>query len=250
MEVDYSGFLQVLPDGSIWWPMGDAVKLGAGYQPMRDDHTDLVPVLQAFNNRNVAAERGLLSEFSPDRITEAHPRILERDGVRFVEAHEFLNWLWIYANSGHLGAVHFPHSLARAVSGATNQTLAGETTPFQSLTLALEAWFDKPMDELPVALQLRVRNEFSPMPWDGEDPESRRKVTLNLDYQHDPEMEKDRQHWTLFWQQQSALKRQIEDWQRTATPTAGELATKEARLDALKRELARMEVQKRRSARL
>jgi hypothetical protein len=68
MEVDYSPFLHVLKDGSIWWQLADAVKLGAGYLPLRDDHRNLTPVLRAQNHRVIANARTLLSEFGGTTI--------------------------------------------------------------------------------------------------------------------------------------------------------------------------------------
>ena len=106
MEIDYSPFLHVVDDGSIWWPLTDAVKLGAGYLPIHDDNRDLAPVLRAKNNRVRANERTLLSEFGQDHYGKAHPRIHARDEIRFVEAHEFLSWDRNVGTSGHLACIH------------------------------------------------------------------------------------------------------------------------------------------------
>jgi hypothetical protein len=64
---------------------------------------------------------------------------------------------------------------------------------FDSPALALEEWFDTPLHELPDALRKRVEQEFFPMAWDELSAEQRRSVALQLDYQHDHAMEKDRQ---------------------------------------------------------
>ena len=114
---------------------------------------------------------------------------------------------------------------------------------FDSLTLALEAWFDTPLPYLPDALRERIVQEFFPMPWDKLSAEQRRSVALQLDYQHDPAMENDRQDWWDFFQRMDAVKAQITDWNAVATPTADELALKEKRLAELQRELARMDAQ-------
>jgi hypothetical protein len=122
MEIDYSPFLHVLHDGSIWWTLGDAVKLGAGYLPIRDDNRDLSPVLRAENNRVIADARTLLSEFGGDHYTEAHPRLLERDDGRYVEAHEFLTWLSQYVAMNQTeSTIQFPDQLANAVRGAASR---------------------------------------------------------------------------------------------------------------------------------
>lgn len=39
MITDYESFLSVTEDGCIWWVLMDAVRLGAGFLPVRDDHT-------------------------------------------------------------------------------------------------------------------------------------------------------------------------------------------------------------------
>jgi hypothetical protein len=114
---------------------------------------------------------------------------------------------------------------------------------FDSLTLALEDWFDTPLADLPDALRKRVVQEFFPMPWDTLSADQRRSVALQLDYQHDPAMAKDRQDWWDFFQRMDAVKAQITEWNAVATPTAGELALKEKRLAELQHELARMDAQ-------
>jgi hypothetical protein len=114
---------------------------------------------------------------------------------------------------------------------------------FDSLTLALEDWFDTPLADLPDALRKRVVHEFFPMPWDNLSADQRRSVALQLDYQHDPAMESDRQDWWDFFQRMDAVKAQIAEWNAVATPTAGELALKEKRLAELQQELARMDAQ-------
>ena len=116
---------------------------------------------------------------------------------------------------------------------------------FDSLTWALEAWFDRPLGELPEALRQRVQQEFFPMPWDQLSADQRRSVALQLDYQHDPATEQDQKFWWDFFERVGGLKKQVAEWEAVATPTAAELATKEGRLAELQQELTRMEAQKR-----
>ena len=106
-------------------------------------------------------------------------------------------------------------------------------TDFDSLTLALEDWFDTPLCDLPEALRQRVKNEFFPMPWEGATADQRRSVALQLDYQHDPATKQDQQFWWDFFERKHALNKQIDEWTAVATPTAGELAQKEACLAEL-----------------
>ena len=116
---------------------------------------------------------------------------------------------------------------------------------FDALSMSLEEWFDRPLDDLPDALRQRVDREFSPMPWEQLTADQRRSVALQLDYQHDPTTEQDRQFWWAFFQRADELKKQVAEWEAVATPTAAELATKETRLAELQQDLARMEAQQR-----
>ena len=247
MGVDYSPFLNVLPDGTIWWPLGTAVKLGAGFLPLRDDSQNLVPTLQARNNRVRAGERTLLGEFSQDHYTDAHPRILQRDDGRSVEAHEFLAWLKQYVTARSSAPFPFPDALAEAVRLATEKASVNSATSadFDSLTLALEDFFDTRLEDLPDALRQRVRKEFFPMPWADLSGARRREVARQIDYQHDPSTEDERQHWWDFFGRMREVERQIADWEAAATPTASDLALREARLIELRRQLAQIKTHKR-----
>jgi len=113
--------------------------------------------------------------------------------------------------------------------------------PFDSLTLALEAWFDRPLGDLPEGLRLRAEAELMPLRWEDLSPDQRRSVALQLDYQHDPATAQDRQFWWDHFQRQDDLKAQIAQWEAAAAPTAAELALRETRLKELGQELARME---------
>jgi hypothetical protein len=247
MEVDYSPFLNGVQDGSIWWPLADAVKLGAGYLPVRDDNRDPIPVLRAQNHLVVADARTLLSEFGGDHYTDAHPRLLERDDGRYVEAHEFLSWLAQYLATQPQSTIQFPNELARAVKKATGARGKPSSPPsgFESLTIALEGWFDKPLADLTETLRRRVKDEFLPLPWDHLTPEQRRSGALQRDYQRDPATEEDRKFWWDFYVRLEGLKEQIEHWSRVKTPTAGDLALRETRLADLRQTLARMELRQR-----
>lgn len=116
---------------------------------------------------------------------------------------------------------------------------------FDALTLALEDWFDSRLCDLPDVLRQRVEKDFFPMPWDRLSADQRRSVALQLDYQHDPATAQDQEFWWDFFQRMHDLKNQVAEWKAVATPTAVDLAAKEARLAELKQELARMEVQQR-----
>ena len=132
MKTDYSLFLHVAKDGSIWWRLEDAIKLGAGYFPIRDDERNLFTILQAKNNLICANARSLLSEFSQDHYTEAHPRFVVRNETpenghcvhhRYVEATEFLKWLSKYIAQTQ-STILFPNDLACAVRRAIRLSAA------------------------------------------------------------------------------------------------------------------------------
>lgn len=116
---------------------------------------------------------------------------------------------------------------------------------FDSLTWALEDWFEKLLREMPDAVRQRVERELFPMPWDDLSADQRRGVALQLDYQHDPATEQDRQFWWDFASRQRDLEEQVVQWEAVLTPTAGDLAQKETRIAELRQELARMELQRR-----
>ncbi|MBS0587659.1 MAG: hypothetical protein JSS37_06810 [Proteobacteria bacterium] len=114
---------------------------------------------------------------------------------------------------------------------------------FNSLTLVLEEWFDKPLSAMPDEVRQRIEQDFSLIPWDDIDPDQRRSIALQLDYQRDPATKQDRQYWWDFFWSKEALEEQIAKWSAIATPTASDLAQKEIRLEELKKELAHMEQQ-------
>ncbi|MDP3333218.1 MAG: hypothetical protein Q8S55_14770 [Methylococcaceae bacterium] len=237
--IDYSPFLHVLENGSLWWRLEDAIKLGAGYLPVSDDEQNLNPVLRAKNNQIRANERTLLSEFNQDHYTEANLQLLVREDGRYVEAREFLNWLTQYISLTQ-SPIPFPNDLIRAVRLAVVPPVVRTEESFNSLTVALEVWFDKPMEELPDEQRHRVETDFFPMPWNDLSQDQRRSVAEQWDYQHNPAMESDRQYWWDFYQRMQALEDQIEQWNFIATPTATDLMQKESRLAELQRELTNM----------
>lgn len=239
MEIDYSPFLHVLEDGIIWWRLEDAIKLGAGYVPVRDNERNLNPVLRAKNNQVRANERTLLSEFSPDHYSEEHPRLLVRDDARFVEAQEFLDWL-SQDTALRQSGMPFPDDLDRAVRLAIGPRVRHSGAGSKSLTLALEGYFDKQFNELPVVQRKRVRRDFRPIHWNGATPEQRRYRASEWDCLHDPAMENEHQYWWDFYERIRELEKQIEKWSAVGAPTATDLAQKENRLVELQRELAGM----------
>lgn len=114
---------------------------------------------------------------------------------------------------------------------------------FESLHDALDKLFDNPLTSLPMALQQRIEKEYFPISWDSLSADQRRKFAIAWDDEHDPAMESDRQYWWDFYQRKQAIEAHIEQWSAIAAPTATDLAKQEARLTALKLELAEMKRQ-------
>ena len=114
---------------------------------------------------------------------------------------------------------------------------------FDSLMIALEGWFDKPLCDLPDKLRQRVKQDFSPMPWDELSPDQRRNVAYQWDYQHNPATEEEREYWWDFFIRMDDLKQQIEEWKAVSAPTANDLKQKETRLQELTKGLVLMENQ-------
>lgn len=248
MTTDYQSFLRVAEDGRIWWLWQDAIRLGAGFLAVCDDNRQLEPRLQAPNQRAQVNERTLVGALGDARLTVPLPMNFERDGFRYVDAAEFLAWLSQYICQTQ-AEIEFPNELVNQVR-MTLAKAAAERPPqepqaFESLTLALDDWFDRDRIDLPDALRKRVELEFFPAPWDVLSAAQRRSAALQLDYQRDPAAEPDRRKWWDFLGRKYDLEKQILHWETIACPTAGELVQKEARLKELRQEFSRMELQQR-----
>ncbi len=244
---DFGPYLDVTDDGYIWWLLKDAIRLGAGYRPFVGDHSVLEAELRAPNKRALANERTLIGAFGDTRLNIAKPMTFERDDFRYVDAAGFLTWLSQYICRTQ-AKIEFPDGLVTAVRIALAKAEA-ERPPrppkeFESLTLALEEQFDKPLDALPDELRHRVEREFL-VPWEALAPVQRRSAALQWDYQSDPATREERQFWWDFYIKRDATEKQIAEWETTSAPTAGDLALKEARLKELRLELARMDQQQR-----
>ena len=243
----FEPYLQVTDDGRIWWPLKDAIRLGAGYRPFADDDAVLNPELRAPNQRVRVNERTLIGAFSDARLTIEKPMTFERDGCHYIDASAFLTWLSQYIAQTQ-SEIAFPDDLAREVRNAkalaASSRTASASKEFESLTLALEAWFDQALDALPDQLRRRVEQEFLP-PWDALAPAQRRAVALQRDYQTDPTTEADRQLWWDRCRRVNAIEQQFAEWEAASAPTSSDVALKENRLKELRQELARVTLQER-----
>ena len=215
MKLDYGPFLHVLANGSIWWPLEDAIKLGAGYLPVCDDERNLIPTLWANSNRVRANERTLLSEFSRDHFDVTHPMLWIRDDGRYVEAREFLDWL---TGIAHDQAFPFPHDLANAVKLALDAR-AARGPGFESSTAALDAWFDTALGELPEQLRCHVEENFFPAHWDQLSPTERRSVAVGWDDQNQAAMDSQHPYWWNFFIRLDGIAEKIDEWKSDTTST-------------------------------
>lgn len=116
---------------------------------------------------------------------------------------------------------------------------------FDSLTWALEGWFDTSLRDLPDAQRKRVKRDFPPMPLDSLSADERRSVALQLDYQHDPATERERQQAWDRHVRMDEIRIKIADWKQVATPIASDLSIKESRLARLQEELSQLESEER-----
>lgn len=249
MITDYKPFLRVAEDGRIWWVLRDALRLGAGYLPVRDDHQTLETELRALNDRALLNERTLIGAFQDERLALERPLTFEHDGFRYVDAEGFLAWLSQYITRTQATEIAFPNELAsevrRAKAKAAASQLPAASQEFDSLSLALGDWFDRNLDDLPLELRQRTEREFCPIPWDQLSAGQRRYYALQQDYLHDPATEQDRQFWWNFSERLHELQAQMKKWKSTATPTASEILLKDSRLKELQQEIDRMQLQQR-----
>ena len=112
---------------------------------------------------------------------------------------------------------------------------------FESLTLALEDWFNVPFDEIPKELQARVSECFIFGDWDQLTAEQRCSLTLQEDLQHDPAYEHVNQFWFDFYARMHDIQMKISEWEKTTATTISDRTLKEENLTKLKNELFLME---------
>ncbi|NLZ17219.1 MAG: hypothetical protein GX087_05745 [Desulfobulbaceae bacterium] len=115
---------------------------------------------------------------------------------------------------------------------------------FESLTLALEGLFDKEWEELPEALQQRVKVDFFPLTWGMLAPDQRHELALQRDYQNDPATRPEREYWYNHFARIRELKEELAKWEAIDTPTATDLAKKETRCKELRQKIERLEAER------
>jgi hypothetical protein len=215
MSTDYESFLHVTHDGRIWWLREDAIRLGAGFLPICGDNGQSGSQLRAPNQQALVAENTLIGALGDERLTIPKPTAIERDGMHYVDAADFLEWLAQYISLAQ-AQIAFPSALISqvriTVAKAAAERPPQAPQPFDSLTLALEDWFDKPIDALPDELRLRVETDLSLIPWENLSADGQRSIAAQWDYQNDPALEDSRTaDWEAalvdwdYWQQLPSL---------------------------------------------
>ena len=241
--VDYTSFLRVFEDGNIWWLWRDAVRLGAGFLPVYDNRTMEV-VLQPPDDLARVNERELIGAAKDARLNIELPKKYSRDGCNFVEAENFLRWLDRYiAQTGSEG-IAFPEELENLVKVRKLEAAASHPSKkeFESLTQALEGWFDKKLEELPEDLRQRVDAEIGHWPpWDILSANQRRESARQSDYWNDPATEPERKFWWDHFVQLEKLEDELSGLEAISAVSAEGFMQKEARCKELRREIARME---------
>ena len=114
MITDYESLLRVTEGGHIWWLLEDALRLGAGFIPVREDDNGATVKLQAPDDDARTNEKTLIDAFDDTRLSIELPMTVERDGVRSVDAADFLAWLSQYITQTQ-AKIAFPNELTIAV---------------------------------------------------------------------------------------------------------------------------------------
>jgi hypothetical protein len=105
-------------------------------------------------------------------------------------------------------------------------------TAFDSMTKALEGLFDRRLEELPDEQRGRVVELFRFRPaWNGMSPDQRRSVTVQSDFEEDPECESGRGR--LF-----ELFVQVDELQKAAAPTVLDIEARRHRIAECEEEIA------------
>lgn len=106
MRTDYSPYIRVSEGGEVWWRLEDAIKLAAGYLPVRDDNGEMHLLAGAFDgnasekagirNQILVSERTLIGKLGEISRSEEYPWIVRRDDAPYFDAGKFLEWIWKY----------------------------------------------------------------------------------------------------------------------------------------------------------
>lgn len=104
---------------------------------------------------------------------------------------------------------------------------------FPPLAPALQGYYSLSFEQLPPEIQERLRQDFCPTPWDHLNPEQRRWWAERWDREHNPAIRSEYLAVERFMEELENLERRIALWEKTAAPTALDLAAKEQVLNSL-----------------
>lgn len=240
---DFSDYLYVGPNGSVWWRLEDAFKLAAGFVPRKDDHVALTPQLAAPNNRSKANERGLLGAFHDSRYGIAAPQIATRSDGNFVSAYEFLSWLGHYLLKSD-SSITFPAGLARKVHDA--EQLHRGRRKYQSWHSRLADLYELSLAELPTEVRIELETDIQPFDWDALASDQRASWADQWDIQNDPARNGENEFWFDHFTRVAELEAEIVKWESTRAIGTQELVLQETRLEELRVELSALKSQTKR----
>ncbi|MCG7926285.1 MAG: hypothetical protein JAY67_12150 [Candidatus Thiodiazotropha taylori] len=243
MTINYSFFIDVHENGTVWWQLVDAVKLVAGYVPICTDERKQIHILNAPTSHTLDTQRKLIAAKSYDIPNVTKPRLVERDGYQYVEASEFLGWFAQYL--AHTKSnLHFPDELARQIEEKIAFCAIESRQEYESLALALKGSFRPRLKNLPENLRLRVDCDLYPLEWDQMTPKQRKIAAIEWDQQHETDVVQDRQFWVNYYLQREPINRQLAKWESISTNSATELAQQETQIAELRQQLRKLDRQK------
>lgn len=110
---------------------------------------------------------------------------------------------------------------------------------FQPLVQKLNSFFDKPFSAIPIHLAELVEDIYYPIIWDNLNPSKRHEIAATWDFDNDPATEPLRVLIAQAADIRLELEQEIEQWTKTATPTAQDLQTQKSRIQQLKATLSK-----------
>lgn len=110
---------------------------------------------------------------------------------------------------------------------------------FQPLVQKLNRFFDKPFSSIPIHLAELVEDIYYPFIWDNLNPSKRHEIAATWDFDNDPATEPLRVLIAQAADIRLELEQEIEQWTKTAAPTALDLLTKKSRIEQLKATLTK-----------
>ena len=239
MKRDFAEYLTVRPDGTVWWRLIDATKLGAGFVPDKDGCS-----LVATKPEQIVRQRNLFAKFVPGRASPRLPKTAAHEGHRYVEAQEFLVWLRRVLEEEEPGGMAFPGELAAAVQSAIERRKpnANSDADYVSLGATLEPWFGAVQADLPDPVWRAIEHEVFLSDWDALAPDQRRSVAQQLDNQRDPAKAGERKYWWDYGVRRYELEARIAKWETASGDSVTDMVARESALTDLRKQLAALDL--------